>query len=115
MTKSKNKPPILTPWDKHNQQLASHVHPADWKNPAPASRYNLVIIGAGPIGCEMAQSFARFGSEVILIETVHGILPREENDDSGFKRATPIIYAAGDIFPEKDAPREISLRHLFQY
>ena len=36
------------------------------------------IIGAGPIGCEMAQSFARFGSEVFLIEATHGILPRED-------------------------------------
>ena len=38
------------------------------------------IIGAGPIGCEMAQSFARFGSEVHLIEATHGILPREDQD-----------------------------------
>ena len=38
------------------------------------------IIGAGPIGCELAQTFARFGSEVILVETAHGILPREEPD-----------------------------------
>ncbi len=38
----------------------------------------LAIIGAGPIGCEMAQSFARFGCEVFLIEATHGILPRED-------------------------------------
>lgn len=38
------------------------------------------IIGAGPIGCEMAQSFARFGSEVFLVETQHGIMPREDSD-----------------------------------
>ena len=36
------------------------------------------IIGAGPIGCELAQSFARFGSEVFLVEATHGILPRED-------------------------------------
>ncbi len=40
----------------------------------------LGIIGAGPIGCEMAQSFALFGSEVFLIEATHGILPREDAD-----------------------------------
>ncbi|MDE3083676.1 MAG: mercuric reductase [Verrucomicrobiota bacterium] len=38
------------------------------------------VIGAGPIGCEMAQSFARFGSEVFLVEATHGILPREDRD-----------------------------------
>lgn len=40
----------------------------------------LGVIGAGPIGCEMAQSFARFGSEVHLVEALHGVLPREEPD-----------------------------------
>lgn len=40
----------------------------------------LGIIGAGPIGCEMAQAFALFGSEVVLIESGHGILPREDDD-----------------------------------
>jgi pyruvate/2-oxoglutarate dehydrogenase complex dihydrolipoamide dehydrogenase (E3) component len=40
----------------------------------------LAVIGAGPIGCEMAQAFARFGSEVLLVETAHGILPREDSD-----------------------------------
>lgn len=38
------------------------------------------VIGAGPIGCELAQSFARFGSQVTLIEAFHGILPREDRD-----------------------------------
>ena len=38
----------------------------------------LGVIGAGPIGCEMAQAFALLGSEVHLIESAHGILPRED-------------------------------------
>lgn len=40
----------------------------------------LAIIGAGPIGCELAQAFARFGSEVILIGRRPQILPREDAD-----------------------------------
>ncbi|MEZ6125533.1 MAG: mercuric reductase [Planctomycetaceae bacterium] len=40
----------------------------------------LGVIGAGPIGCEMAQAFARLGSEVFLVETGHGILPKEDRD-----------------------------------
>ncbi len=46
----------------------------------------LGIIGAGPIGCEMAQSFARFGSEVFLVEAMHGILPREDPEASEIVR-----------------------------
>jgi pyruvate/2-oxoglutarate dehydrogenase complex dihydrolipoamide dehydrogenase (E3) component len=38
----------------------------------------LAVIGAGPIGCELAQAFARFGSETFLIEAMHGILPNED-------------------------------------
>ena len=40
----------------------------------------LAVIGAGPIGCELAQAFARFGSQVTLIESMHGILPSEDRD-----------------------------------
>jgi len=40
----------------------------------------LAIIGAGPIGCELAQAFARFGSQVYLIEAMHGIMPNEDRD-----------------------------------
>jgi pyruvate/2-oxoglutarate dehydrogenase complex dihydrolipoamide dehydrogenase (E3) component len=40
----------------------------------------LAVIGAGPIGCELAQAFRRFGSEVTLIESMRGILGREDRD-----------------------------------
>jgi len=40
----------------------------------------LAVIGAGPIGCELAQSFARFGSVVTLLEVGDRILPRAEAD-----------------------------------
>ncbi|MBI3809036.1 MAG: mercuric reductase [Nitrospirae bacterium] len=40
----------------------------------------LGVIGAGPIGCELAQSFARFGSQVYLIEALHGIMPNEDRN-----------------------------------
>ncbi len=36
------------------------------------------VIGAGPIGCEMAQAFARFGAEVTLIEGAGQVLTRED-------------------------------------
>ncbi|MBI1914342.1 MAG: mercuric reductase [Planctomycetes bacterium] len=38
----------------------------------------LAVIGAGPIGCELAPAFARFGAEVTLIGNHDRILPRED-------------------------------------
>jgi pyruvate/2-oxoglutarate dehydrogenase complex dihydrolipoamide dehydrogenase (E3) component len=46
----------------------------------------LAVIGTGPIGCELAQAFARFGSEVLLIESSRGILPKEDRDAAEFVR-----------------------------
>jgi pyruvate/2-oxoglutarate dehydrogenase complex dihydrolipoamide dehydrogenase (E3) component len=46
----------------------------------------IAVIGAGPIGCELAQSFARFDSEVYLIEALHGIMPNEDPDASEIVR-----------------------------
>lgn len=38
----------------------------------------LAVIGAGPIGCELAQAFQRFGSQVSLLEAKQQILTRED-------------------------------------
>ncbi|HSE03235.1 MAG TPA: mercuric reductase [Methylomirabilota bacterium] len=40
----------------------------------------LAVIGAGPIGCELAQAFARFGAEVWLLERGDRVLPKEDRD-----------------------------------
>ena len=40
----------------------------------------LIVLGAGPIGVELAQCFARFGSQVWLVDRASQILPREETD-----------------------------------
>ena len=40
----------------------------------------MAVIGTGPIGCELAQTFARFGSRVTLIERGDRILRREYRD-----------------------------------
>lgn len=42
----------------------------------------LIVLGGGPIGCELAQSFARFGANVSLIERNDRIMSREDEDVS---------------------------------
>ena len=49
----------------------------------------LTVLGGGPIGCELAQSFARFGSEVTLVEMLPQIMIRED---------TEIAASMADIF-----------------
>ncbi len=42
----------------------------------------LLVMGGGPIGCELAQSFARLGSEVTIIQRGTRLMPREDDDVS---------------------------------
>ncbi len=44
----------------------------------------LIILGGGPIGCELAQSFARLGSEVTQVEMLPRIMIREDEEVSTF-------------------------------
>lgn len=68
MTQMETLSDALAPWDEHNQRLAANVHPADWVNPTPAGRYNLVVIGAGTAGLVTAAGAAGLGARVALIE-----------------------------------------------
>jgi pyruvate/2-oxoglutarate dehydrogenase complex dihydrolipoamide dehydrogenase (E3) component len=48
----------------------------------------IAVIGAGPIGCELAQAFARFGARVTLLGSAPQILPKEDVDAAAIvKRA----------------------------
>jgi pyruvate/2-oxoglutarate dehydrogenase complex dihydrolipoamide dehydrogenase (E3) component len=64
-------PPIdglreVDPWGNHEATTAEE---------APAS---LVVLGGGPVGAELAQAWASFGSSVVLIEAQDHLLPSEE-------------------------------------
>ncbi|MBI2567628.1 MAG: FAD-dependent oxidoreductase [Candidatus Schekmanbacteria bacterium] len=47
----------------------------------------LVVLGGGPIGCELAQAFARLGAQVTQVEMLPRILIREDVEVSAFARA----------------------------
>jgi len=42
----------------------------------------LVVLGGGPIGCELAQAFARLGAKVTQVEMLPRLLPREDPEFS---------------------------------
>ena len=46
----------------------------------------LVVLGGGPIGCELAQCFARLGSQVTQIEMLPRIMIREDEEVSALAR-----------------------------
>lgn len=48
---------------------------------------HLIILGGGPIGCELAQSLGRLGSRITLIDQAAGLLPREDEDMSAIIQA----------------------------
>jgi pyruvate/2-oxoglutarate dehydrogenase complex dihydrolipoamide dehydrogenase (E3) component len=54
---------------------------------------HLVILGGGPIGCELAQAFARLGSQVTLIERSAQVLAREDEDVAAVAHAS--LVASG--------------------
>ncbi len=43
---------------------------------------SLMVVGGGPVGVELAQAFARLGSQVTLLQGRDRLLPREEPDVS---------------------------------
>lgn len=55
---------------------------------------HLIVIGAGPIGCEMAQAFRRLGARVTLVEALAQVLPLEDPQAS---RVLARVFAAEGI------------------
>jgi pyruvate/2-oxoglutarate dehydrogenase complex dihydrolipoamide dehydrogenase (E3) component len=39
---------------------------------------SLIVLGGGPVGCELAQVFARFGTEVTVVQSASQLVPADE-------------------------------------
>jgi len=60
--------PNSFPVDHSDLEHLESARPRDWRNPEPASCYNLVVLGAGPAGLVAARGAVAFGAKVALIE-----------------------------------------------
>lgn len=70
----------------------------------------IVILGGGPIGCEMAQAFQHLGSEVHLVQRNKRLLPKEEPEASAlilekFKKGGIHIYLESTTTKIERAPK----------
>jgi pyruvate/2-oxoglutarate dehydrogenase complex dihydrolipoamide dehydrogenase (E3) component len=58
----------VPPFDEYNKILVKNAHPADWQNPVPDGRYNLLVIGGGSAGLVAAVGAVGLGGKVALVE-----------------------------------------------
>lgn len=58
----------VPPPDEWERELRANVAPADWQNPRPPDRYNLVVVGGGTAGLVCAAGAAGLGARVALVE-----------------------------------------------
>jgi pyruvate/2-oxoglutarate dehydrogenase complex dihydrolipoamide dehydrogenase (E3) component len=54
--------------DEYDRRLLDQVRPPDFRNPSPATKYDLVVIGGGTAGLVCAAGAAGLGARVALVE-----------------------------------------------
>jgi len=75
----------------------------------------LVVLGGGPIGCELAQSFARLGSQVTMVGRNERVMPREDEEVSALARAAlesdgiRVLTGHKTLRCERDGERKVLL------
>jgi len=67
---------------------------------------NLLVLGGGPIGCEMAQSFQRLGCQVTVVERNNDVLMREDEEVSAIIKKT-FAREGVRLFTGHDAKRVV--------
>ena len=79
-----------------------------------AAPKTMAIIGAGAVGCEVADVFTAFGTQVTLIEVLPGILPLEDSDCSAeltrsFKKRKIDVLAGAKISDVKVGKTSVTM------
>lgn len=74
----------------------------------------LIILGGGVIGCEFASIFARFGSEVTIIEMLPSLIPQEDADASSelakqFRRRGITLHLGMQCTKVEDSGSELTV------
>jgi pyruvate/2-oxoglutarate dehydrogenase complex dihydrolipoamide dehydrogenase (E3) component len=64
----------------------------------------LIVLGGGPIGCELAQAFARLGSEVTQVERAPRLMGREDTDVAGYVESV-LTESNVNVLTQHDALR----------
>ena len=75
---------------------------------------SMIIVGAGAVGCEFADVFNAFGSQVTLIDVMPAILPLEDADSSkeverAFKKRGITVLTGAKISNVKSAKNSVSM------
>ncbi|CAL9421657.1 dihydrolipoyl dehydrogenase family protein [Streptomyces sp. enrichment culture] len=88
---------------------------------------SLLVLGGGPIGAELAQAYARFGTAVTIVEAAERLLPSEEPEAAALvaevfrregidvragARAVGVRHEAGTFRLTLDGGEELTARHL---
>jgi pyruvate/2-oxoglutarate dehydrogenase complex dihydrolipoamide dehydrogenase (E3) component len=64
---------------------------------------SFLVLGSGPVGCELAQAFARLGSKVTLYSRSGRVLPKEDQDAAqvvkGALRSDGVEFATEQVSP----------------
>lgn len=76
---------------------------------------SIVVVGAGAVGCEWSQIFARLGASVTLVEMLPAVLPREDGDLSAeiakaLKAEGVAIHTGTSITAVKDLGSEVEVQ-----
>ncbi len=98
-------PPIVG-LTEHNCLTNENVFSLE-KTPA-----SLLVLGGGPIGVELAQTFNRLGTKVTLIEKTDRILPREDPEMAGMLEKILISEGVGIIHGQRATRYRTTADHI---